>query len=346
MRMGQVVAAVLAAPVLMAAGAPSALAHHGFGTFVMDEDIELTGTVTDLAFVNPHSWLYLDVVQDDGEVVAFRCEMRSANTLRRSGWTPDLFPVGEEVTITGSPDRDDPYSCYVSTVIFDDGSSLDRYGQILPPAPAEEGERPLRLANGEPNISGRLGDRAARDDGPARSTRHARAVESGRRIRRRRSSRRSTRDSRCARHPGSTGTCRRHRGRTRTLQFPHTGLADRSRPRCARGSGRRGSLCALVRDDEHRCGLVRRTDQPGHPARGHDTDAVRPSRARTHDLHDHGRAPGRHRTEPHRSLDRPLGRRCARRRHGRIRGGTLPAAHASQRAASRRRTVPLRPGND
>ena len=112
------IAAFLATLVPMAAGAPSALAHHGFGTFVMDEDIELTGTVTDLAFVNPHSWLYLDVVQDGGEVVAFRCEMRSANTLRRSGWTPDLFPVGEEVTITGSPDRDDPYSCYVSTVIF------------------------------------------------------------------------------------------------------------------------------------------------------------------------------------------------------------------------------------
>src|SRR5690606_40768775 len=71
-------------------------------------------------------WLYLDVTDENGNTVAMRCEMRSANTLRRSGWTPDLFPVGKEVTITGSPDRDDPYSCYVSTVIFDDGSSLDR----------------------------------------------------------------------------------------------------------------------------------------------------------------------------------------------------------------------------
>lgn len=149
----RVFAIALAAPALLAATATTALAHHGFGTFSMDEDVEITGTVTGLDFVNPHSWLYLDVAQE-GEVVAFRCEMRSANTLRRSGWTPELFPVGEEVTITGSPDRDDPYSCYVSTVIFDDGSSLDRYGQITPPAPAEEGERPLRLANGEPNISG------------------------------------------------------------------------------------------------------------------------------------------------------------------------------------------------
>ncbi|MBN1238125.1 MAG: hypothetical protein JXB36_06470, partial [Gammaproteobacteria bacterium] len=137
-----------------AAVAPATLAHHGFGTFVMDEDIEITGTVTGLDFVNPHSWLYLDVVDENGETVAMRCEMRSANTLRRSGWSPDLFPVGEEVTITGSPDRDDPYSCYVSTVIFDDGSSLDRYGQISAPAEIGQGERPLRLANGEPNISG------------------------------------------------------------------------------------------------------------------------------------------------------------------------------------------------
>ena len=144
-------------PVALAIGAaiaPAALAHHGFGTFVMDVDIEITGTVTGIDFVNPHSWLYLDVVNEDGETVAMRCEMRSANTLRRSGWTPDLFPEGKEITITGSPDRDDPYSCYVSTVIFDDGSSLDRYGQITAPADIGQGERPLRLANGEPNISG------------------------------------------------------------------------------------------------------------------------------------------------------------------------------------------------
>jgi hypothetical protein len=134
--------------------APLAQAHHGFGTFIMDEDVEITGTVTGLDFVNPHAWLYLDVPQDDGEVLSMRCEMRSANTLRRSGWTPDLFPEGETITITGSPDRDDPFSCYVSTVIFADGSSIDRYGQITAPADIGQGERPLRLASGEPNISG------------------------------------------------------------------------------------------------------------------------------------------------------------------------------------------------
>ncbi len=134
--------------------APWAKAHHGFGTFLMNEDIEITGTVTGLDFVNPHSWLYLDVTQPDGKVVAMRCEMRSATTLRRSGWSPDLFPVGKKITITGSPDRADPYSCYVSTVVFADGSRLDRYGQIAAPLEIGQGQRPEKLANGQPNISG------------------------------------------------------------------------------------------------------------------------------------------------------------------------------------------------
>ena len=144
-------AGVLAVTVAIA---PLVTAHHGFGTFLMDKDIEITGTVTGLDFVNPHSWLYLDVTQPDGKVVAVRCEMRSATTLRRSGWSPDLFKVGRRITITGSPDRDDPYSCYVSTVLFDDGSKLDRYGQVAAPAGLGQGKRPEKLSNGQPNISG------------------------------------------------------------------------------------------------------------------------------------------------------------------------------------------------
>ena len=140
--------------VVAVAIAPWASAHHGFGTFLMNKDVEITGTVTGLDFVNPHSWLYLDVTQPDGKVAAMRCEMRSATTLRRSGWTPDLFKVGKKITITGSPDRDDPYSCYVSTVIFADGSRVDRYGQLAAPANIGQGQRPAKLANGQPNISG------------------------------------------------------------------------------------------------------------------------------------------------------------------------------------------------
>jgi hypothetical protein len=135
----------------------AAEAHHGFGSFDMDSEIEITGTVTELAFVNPHSWLYLDVRDAAGELQSFRCEMRSATTLRRSGWSPEMFPVGEEVTIKGSPDRNDPTACYVSTLVFDDGSTIDRYGQRTPPVVSETEARPERLPNGDLNLAGEWG---------------------------------------------------------------------------------------------------------------------------------------------------------------------------------------------
>jgi hypothetical protein len=140
--------------VALALFAPLAHGHHGFGTFDMTKEIEITGTVTNLAFVNPHSWLYLDVTGADGTRVPMRCEMRSATTLRRSGWTPEMFPVGGQVTIKGSPDRNEATACYVSTVVLADGSSIDRYGQRTPPVRVEAVERTARLTNGNPNIAG------------------------------------------------------------------------------------------------------------------------------------------------------------------------------------------------
>lgn len=57
--------------------ASPAAAHHGIGTFNTREEITITGTVTGVDFVNPHSWVYLDVTADDGTVAPWRCEMRA-----------------------------------------------------------------------------------------------------------------------------------------------------------------------------------------------------------------------------------------------------------------------------
>lgn len=126
-------------------------AHHSFGTFLMNEDIELTGVVRKLDFVNPHSWLHLDV-ERGGATATYRCEMRSATTLRRSGWTPEMFAPGTRLTIQGSPDRVDPLSCYVSTLLFADGTQLDRYGQRIEGTPAVT--RAARTPSGVPNLAG------------------------------------------------------------------------------------------------------------------------------------------------------------------------------------------------
>lgn len=133
----------------------AAHAHHGWGSFDSQADLmTLEGVVTDVEFINPHSWVYLTVTDDSGEAADWRCELRAATVLRRSGWTPDMFETGETITITGLPDRSDPRSCYLSTVTFADGSSINRYAQREIAEPEREGTRPLRLASGEPIISG------------------------------------------------------------------------------------------------------------------------------------------------------------------------------------------------
>jgi len=147
---------LLVVPVLLAAllAAPLALAHHGAGTFDRNSRVELTGTIAGVDFVNPHAWVYFDVAGENGVTETHRCEMRAATVLRRSGWTPEMFVPGERVTITGRGDRYDPNSCYLSTIVFQDGSRAERYGQLQKPEPVVPAQRPLRLANGDPNISG------------------------------------------------------------------------------------------------------------------------------------------------------------------------------------------------
>src|SRR5262245_46957597 len=93
-------------------------AHHGFGTFDLSKSVTFSGKLTKLEFINPHSWLYFEVTDAGGKVMKYRCEMRSAHTLRRSGWKESLFPIGQQVTIDASPDRADPNSCYLNTIRF------------------------------------------------------------------------------------------------------------------------------------------------------------------------------------------------------------------------------------
>ena len=145
---------------------PPALAHHGAGTFDLSRTVTFTDArLTSVELINPHSWLYFDVAEADGSVGHHRCEMRSAHVLRRSGWSADLFQIGAQVTIDASPDEADPKSCYLQTLLYPDGTRMDRYGQyvrgaegalreVRGPLAEPNRDRPARLPNGKPNLAG------------------------------------------------------------------------------------------------------------------------------------------------------------------------------------------------
>jgi Family of unknown function (DUF6152) len=151
--------------VLFIALAVPAFAHHGAGSFDLTKTITITDAkITRVELINPHSWLYFDVAGKQGAVEHHRCEMRSEHVLRRSGWTADLFHVGQKVKIEAAPDRADPASCYLETILFENGSRMDRYGQYVKaegkvqevrgPLVQPNTRRELRRATGEPNITG------------------------------------------------------------------------------------------------------------------------------------------------------------------------------------------------
>jgi hypothetical protein len=145
------------ASVFLGAMAAAAQAHHGISNWDLNTDITVSGRLTEIELINPHSWIHLEVRGADGRTASWKCEMRSANALRRSGWTKEMFRIGSSITVTGSPERRKPNQCYLGTILFADGSSMDRYGQRkLAVAQAERApaRRALRTADGRPNLAG------------------------------------------------------------------------------------------------------------------------------------------------------------------------------------------------
>jgi hypothetical protein len=130
------------------------LAHHGFGLFQLEIKREWSGTLIKMNLVNPHSYMELDVVDENGETLHMRCEMRAATLIRRAGWSTDMFTVGGHVEIEGNPHRDDPEACYIENFTIDDSVQMTRNDQIASNTPVDFSNRSLRLSDGQLNISG------------------------------------------------------------------------------------------------------------------------------------------------------------------------------------------------
>ena len=101
------------------------LAHHSFvSVFDKARPIEVTGTVTDVEWLNPHVWFYIDVENNAGEVVSWGFEMGSPNRLIRSGWNHNSLQVGQVITVVGSRARDNSLKAAVQNVTLSTGQEL------------------------------------------------------------------------------------------------------------------------------------------------------------------------------------------------------------------------------
>lgn len=117
------------------AAAP-AVAHHAFAAeFDVNQPVKLRGSVTKMEWVNPHSWLRIDVKGPDGKVENWAIEMGPPNSLLRSGWNKNSLPVGTEVLVAGFRAKDGTPVANGREVTFPDGKRLF-VGSSGPGAPA------------------------------------------------------------------------------------------------------------------------------------------------------------------------------------------------------------------
>jgi len=91
---------------LLLASVP-AIAHHSFAAeFDAAKPIKLTGAVTKVEWMNPHTYFYIDVKDDKGATTNWGLEMGSPNGLMRQGWTRNSMKIGDVVTVEGSAAKD------------------------------------------------------------------------------------------------------------------------------------------------------------------------------------------------------------------------------------------------
>ncbi len=116
---------VAGAAFAVAAAAVPVIAHHSFAAeFDAKKPVKLRGVVTKMEWINPHSWIHIDVKTPDGKVEQWMVEGGAPNALLRRGWNKNSLLPGTEILVEGFQAKDGAMRANGRDITFPDGKKL------------------------------------------------------------------------------------------------------------------------------------------------------------------------------------------------------------------------------
>jgi Family of unknown function (DUF6152) len=122
---GKLAVAVMGMGLVLAAAPAVIVAHHSFAAeYDAAKPVKMTGTVTQMEWINPHAWIHIDVKKPDGKVEAWMIEAGAPNALLRRGFNKQSLLPGTVITVEGYQAKDGANRANGRDITYQDGRKL------------------------------------------------------------------------------------------------------------------------------------------------------------------------------------------------------------------------------
>jgi hypothetical protein len=116
---------ILACLALVAIGAPApALPHHSIANFDQTKKVTIKGKVVFFRLTSPHSHIDVEVIEG-GAPKSYKIFTVGKTVMTRTGWASEYIKTGDQITVTGNPDRTDPTYMYLTQIVFANGKDWE-----------------------------------------------------------------------------------------------------------------------------------------------------------------------------------------------------------------------------
>ena|ERR1700722_10369300 len=122
-----ILSAVLAGLVMI--GGP-AFAHHGSAGEDTTKVVTVKGTVTDFQYINPHTQIYVDVKDENGNVQNWNGELSNTLVLHRAGWNSKMIKPGDQVTLKGYQSKNKTGFLRLTSIVLADGKEMEAFPRL------------------------------------------------------------------------------------------------------------------------------------------------------------------------------------------------------------------------